>query len=737
VDAEVFITILGLGISTVAIILLGAIVLMRSPRERLYQSFFALSLSAALWILTNLVFSVVHMPVIQYLAALLSYGSGGLLGLYFFQYCIGLVQTRVRKSTVGISYAVGLAISAASVIPGVMATGVHDDKILTNPLPLLAYGVYLAVYLGWGLFTLIVYRTKAKGMERRKITIILLGLGVAAVIGLFFNLILPMLGEYHFVKIGPVATLIFVGSSTYAIVRHHLFDIKLAAVRTIAYAGSLLTLSGVYYLFAYILSVFVFNSGVTSSVSISPANIMITLILAFSFQPIKRFFDRTTNNIFYREEYKSENFFSEFSTLLTSTIDLRGLLQRASEQIANTFKAEQAFFFLYYTNTTDHHMSAGTHGHGRMPLYDARLLDEYVAKTGTEIFLTELIADDPAVGKMLKSHRVAVVMPLRRGDDIAGYVMLGEHLTGNFTKRDLTVLSTISNELVIAIQNALSLHEVRELNATLQQRIDVATKELRSSNSQLKHLDEVKDEFMSMASHQLRTPLTSIKGYLSMVLEGDAGRVTAQQHKLLLEAFNSSERMVRLIADFLNVSRLQTGKFIIEKATFDLKKVVEEEVRDLEMIAHTHDVKLRLKTPNQQLPVVADEQKIRQVVMNFIDNAIYYSNLNSTIVINVERVKNEVALTVVDTGIGVPADQQAKLFTKFFRAPNARKQRPDGTGVGLYLARRVINSHNGAIIFSSKEGRGSTFGFRLPLAKLAALPAEKPEPELAAAVSTK
>lgn len=171
---------------------------------------------------------------------------------------------------------------------------------------------------------------------------------------------------------------------------------------------------------------------------------------------------------------------------------------------------------------------------------------------------------------------------------------------------------TVSNELIIAIQNAVSLHEVTELNATLQQRIDVATKELRSSNAQLKHLDEVKDEFMSMASHQLRTPLTSIKGYLSMVIEGDAGTVTPQQQKLLQEAYNSSERMVRLIADFLNVSRLQTGKFIVDKAPIDMKDVVRSEVKDLELIAASHNMKLRLNLGNNRcryLPTKARSAK--------------------------------------------------------------------------------------------------------------------------------
>lgn len=710
------------------IVLLGTVVLMRNPRHRLHRSFFALSLSASLWILTNLVFAAVPNPDLQYDMALLSYGGAGLLGLFFLQYCLGLANVKWPNLLAIGSYVLGFAMTGFSVLPGAIAQSVVDNKILTNSVPLMLYGLYVFTYLITGIIVLLWRRAKSKGVERSKITIVLLGLVLAAIVGVALNLVLPILGNYEFVKLGPVATLILVATSTYAIVHHRLFDIKLAAVRTIAYAGALLTLSGVYYVLAYVLSVLVFNGQVTDSISVSPVNILLALVLAFLFQPIKQFFDRATNTIFYRDRYDSDTFFGELGHLLSSTTDLRGLLMRAAGEIAATFKAEHAFFFLYYRNGSTHHMSAGTRHHGALPVHDAHMLDHYVMSTDTRMIVTDTLDSEVDLYRMLVSHGIALVMPLRRDQEVIGYVCLGDSLSGRYNKRDMLVLSAIRDELVIAIQNALSLHEIRELNATLQQRINVATRELRSSNSQLKHLDEVKDEFISMASHQLRTPLTSVKGYISMVLEGDAGSVTQQQQKLLVEAFKSSERMVGLINDFLNVSRLQTGKFVMEKTAFDFHDLIKQEITDLELIARSHNIKIRRNITNHPLPVVADESKVRQVVMNFVDNAIYYSHPHSTIVINVEKVGSSLAMTVVDTGIGVPKDEQGHLFNKFFRAENARKQRPDGTGVGLYLARRVVSAHGGTIIFSSKEGKGSTFGFRLPLSAKP-VPAAAPAPK--------
>lgn len=236
----------------------------------------------------------------------------------------------------------------------------------------------------------------------------------------------------------------------------------------------------------------------------------------------------------------------------------------------------------------------------------------------------------------------------------------------------------------------------------------------RSKNKKLEEINQSKDDFLSIASHQLRTPLTSIKGYISIILDGDAGEINDLQHRFLTEAYDSSERMVRIISDFLNVSRLQTGKFEISKNKDDLVKIVKNELSTLQEMANTRDVKLEFIHKIDKLEFEADFNKLRQVVMNMIDNAIYYSPANSKIEIVVDKDAENAIFMVSDQGIGVPKDQQDRLFSKFYRATNAKKKRPDGTGVGLYLANRVVEGHNGKMIFKSEEGKGSTFGFRIP-----------------------
>ena len=250
-----------------------------------------------------------------------------------------------------------------------------------------------------------------------------------------------------------------------------------------------------------------------------------------------------------------------------------------------------------------------------------------------------------------------------------------------------------------------------------------ATSQLRQSNKRLQALDATKDEFVSMASHQLRTPLTSVKGYLSMVLEGDAGEITPPQRQLLEEAFRSSERMVRLVSDFLNVSRLQTGKFIINRTAVNLSQLVAEEVANVDQVANTHKVKVTYRQPARFPLLYLDDTKIRQVIMNFIDNAIYYSPDANTVKVRLSIEDGQAVLRVIDKGMGVSPSAKKKLGTKFFRGDNARRQRPDGTGIGLFLAKKVVEGHGGTMIFESELGKGSTFGFRLPIAELKSPPA--------------
>lgn len=269
---------------------------------------------------------------------------------------------------------------------------------------------------------------------------------------------------------------------------------------------------------------------------------------------------------------------------------------------------------------------------------------------------------------------------------------------------------------VITTVSWLSNREIERFNITLKDEVRRATEHLSLANKKLKVLDKTKDEFISMASHQLGTPLTAVTGYLSMALDEDKGNLSVAQREYITIALESSERLVSMAGDLLNVSRLNAGRFHIVRQPVDLVPLIQQELQQLHPAAERKNLLLEFTPPATPLPPVAiDESKTRQVVMNFIDNAIYYTEKGS-IRVTLEEVGNHAVFKVIDTGMGVPPAEQARLFAKFYRAENAKSVRPDGTGLGLFLAKRVIEDQDGEIIFKSTMGVGSTFGFKLPLA---------------------
>lgn len=298
--------------------------------------------------------------------------------------------------------------------------------------------------------------------------------------------------------------------------------------------------------------------------------------------------------------------------------------------------------------------------------------------------------------KLLARHRLVGLMVVGFSQD-----------TDAISDKDQTLLDRISEAVGIALDNKLLFEENQQV-----------LRQLQKTNEKLKALDETKDEFISMASHQLRTPLTSVKGYLSMVLEGDAGETTEMQHKLLDQAFVSSQRMVYLIADLLNVSRLRTGKFVVESIPTNLADVIGGEVKQLQNTAKSRGLELTYAKPENFPTLMLDETKIRQVIMNFMDNAIYYTPHGGHILVDLRETDKTIEYTVTDDGIGVPKAERHHLFTKFYRANNAKKARPDGTGLGLFMSKKVIIAQGGTLIFNSQEGKGSTFGFSFVKSKL-------------------
>jgi len=231
-----------------------------------------------------------------------------------------------------------------------------------------------------------------------------------------------------------------------------------------------------------------------------------------------------------------------------------------------------------------------------------------------------------------------------------------------------------------------------------------------------KVVEKLKTEFVSIAAHQLRTPLSAIKWTLEMMLDGDMGEISEEQRGFLKKTYQSNERMIRLINDLLNVTRIEEGRFLYKTKKCDIIELAENVLAPLKEVARRKGIKVITDWPKKKIPKVeVDTEKISLVIQNLVDNAINYTKKGGEIKITIDYHKEEIIFSVKDNGIGISDSQKKRIFSKFFRGDNAVRAETEGTGLGLYIAKNIIEAHKGKIWFESEENKGTTFFFSLPI----------------------
>jgi signal transduction histidine kinase len=278
----------------------------------------------------------------------------------------------------------------------------------------------------------------------------------------------------------------------------------------------------------------------------------------------------------------------------------------------------------------------------------------------------------------------------------------------------------ILNGFVFGVAFFLGAYLIKSVRVEVRTReeIEALVKRLRIANEHLRELDKQKTEFVSIASHQLRTPLTAIKGYASMILDGSFGDVCNEVKEPVDRIFRSSERLVGTVEDFLNVARIEQGRMTYDVEDVNVCTLAESVVEELTYAADEKNIHLSIHCAKNVPLISGDTGKLRQVVLNLVDNAVKYTP-KGDIRVSVEKKalgkKTLVILSVSDTGIGIPDGFSSELFGKFNRAENSSTYHANGSGVGLYVAHEIVKAHHGVIEVSSEEGKGTTFTVTFPV----------------------
>ncbi len=278
----------------------------------------------------------------------------------------------------------------------------------------------------------------------------------------------------------------------------------------------------------------------------------------------------------------------------------------------------------------------------------------------------------------------------------------------------LLLVIILGNFLIKSVKREV---EQRERLEVLRLKLEESNIKLENANDKLKDLDKLKTEFLSLASHQLRSPLTAIKGYTSMVLEGDFGELNEKAKEAIERVFQSTMNLTKVVEDLLNVSKIEQGgmKFVMED--FSLVEIARDMSKDLSISAEKKGLKLDFQADkDEDCMVNGDKEKLRQVVLNLIDNSIKYTKEGS-INVSVKRIDSKVVFSVKDTGMGMTPEIKATLFQKFSRGEGSRMN-TGGSGLGLYLAKEIMEAHKGTIdVDSEGMGKGSNFHFELDAIK--------------------
>ncbi len=588
------------------------------------------------------------------------------------------------------------------------------------------YFIFIGAVALFGFYNLIKNYLAAKGILKNQLKFFLLGVFFFGIPTIIVDVVLPLIsGDSHYFWISPVFALSVPISTTYAITRYRLMDIRIIIGKGLVYIFTLVFLAALIFL--------IVTSGTKTALPFSTTvvGVLAMIIGIILFQPILRFYEKLASKYFYYTFYSYQTVLADLGKRLTQVLDLDKLSSLLVNTLINTMKLDRTVILLRESGNGDYKIqkNIGFREENGISLVKDNFLTIYLEKTQKPLVYEEisLVIRDTSdkeekeqlekLKENMKKIEAALCLPLLMEEKIIGMIVLGNKISAEpYSSQDIELLTSLSNQASIALQNAKLYSEVEGFSKKLEKEVEKATKKLREAYEELKTLDKAKSEFISIASHQLRTPLTAIKGYISMILEKTYGEIPEKIIKPLQNVSISDERLIKLVNDLLSISRIEAGKMETKFEQISLEEVVVSLVEELKNIAKEKNLYLKFEKPEKPLPKISvDKDKIRQAIMNLVDNAIRYTGKGGvTIKLKTEGSKMKIA--VCDTGEGMTKEEISNLFESFSRGTAGTRSWTEGAGLGLYVAKRFVEMHKGKTWAESPgKEKGSTFYIELPL----------------------
>jgi signal transduction histidine kinase len=587
----------------------------------------------------------------------------------------------------------------------------------------LAVGSVLA-----GFYFLVKKSIQSTGLERTQARYLLIGALIMFTLIIALNFIgVAFLRQSSLATYGPLFTLPFVGMTAYTIIRHRLLDIRAAIFRTLSLSFLVGAVLGIYsLLLVFAVPTITDLTGIRGEI-VAAVAALISIPLA---RYVQKKLTQLTDRFLFQSRADYRQALVAIGDQLSGTIDIDDVTATILKAMQEVVRSKKTIIFLREPDGKELVPRAAdgvrnfrvTIPHDHVLLEHLRhsfgpLVKDELALAKEQERRPKHIAELTEVENALVWLDASVVLPLFVNKELTGIIGLGPKLSGEpYLQDDTNFLAALAPQAATALENARLYQESLEFGEKLKAEVERATKELAVANEQLRDLDKAKSEFLSVASHQLYTPLTALRGYLSMLREGDFGKTPPKQKPVIDILEKSSERLITLIKSLLDISRIESGRLELNLESIDLAEMIRELVRDLLPNAAAKKLTLEFEEPARPLPhIVADRQRLRQVLLNFIDNAIKYTSAGR-IDVTLRQLDDELIFAVTDTGKGLTRPEIAKLFNKFTRVGGADRFHTEGTGLGLYVAKQIVKEHHGDVeVTSPGTGLGSTFSVHLPI----------------------